>query len=105
MFVGGKPGSCDPGERAEGETGFEIEECVVRSMYRKHGQMSYWKEFARLNSIFLMKMTGTIEHVLELKIGAVRGGKVSVSFRGRRPQLYSNVASETIELTGRCPLE
>ena len=86
-------------------TGFEIKECVVRSMYRKHGQTSYWKEFARLKSIFLMKMTGTIEHVLELKIGAVRGGKVSVSFRGRRSQRYSNVAPEAIELAGRCPLE
>ena len=86
-------------------TGFEIKECIVRSMYREFGQTTAWREFARLKSVFLMKMTGTIEHVLELKIGAVRGGKVSVSFRGRRPQQYSNVPPETIELTGKCPLE
>lgn len=86
-------------------TGFEIKECVVRGMYRDYGETAAWKEFARLKSIFLLKMTGTIEHILELKIGAVRGGKVSVSFRGRRPQHYSNVPPETIELTGKCPLE
>jgi uncharacterized caspase-like protein len=86
-------------------TGFEIKECVVRSMYQVHGQIGDWKEFARLKSIYLMKMTGTVEHVLELKIGAVRGGMVSVSFRGRRPQRYSNVDPETIELEGKCPLE
>ena len=86
-------------------TEFEIKECVVRSMYREYGQTSSWKEFARLKSIFLMKMTGTIEHILELKIGTVRGGSVSVSFRGKRPQHYSNVPPETIELTGKCPLE
>ena len=91
--------------RLLGMTGFEIKECVVRSVYREYGHTTAWKEFARLKSIFLMKMTGTVEHILELKIGAVRGGKVSVSFRGKRPQHYSNVPAETIELAGKCPLE
>lgn len=85
-------------------TGFEIKECVVRSMYQQHGQTSDWTEFARLKSIYLMKMTGTVEHVLELTIGAIRSGMVSVSFRGQRPKRYSNVDPETIELEGKCPL-
>jgi len=86
-------------------TGLEIGECVVRSMYRNYGHTSYWREFARLKSIYLLKMTGTIEHVLELKIGAVRGGNVLVSFRGSRPQRYSNVVPETIAINGQCQLE
>ena len=85
-------------------TGFEIKECIVRSMYQQFGQESHWKEFARLKSIYLLKMTGTIEHVIDFKIGAVRGGHVPVTFRGRRPQHYSNVAPETIEIEGKCPL-
>jgi uncharacterized caspase-like protein len=85
-------------------TGFEIKECIVRSMYQRFGQESHWKEFARLKSIYLLKMTGTIEHVIDFKIGAVRGGQVPVAFRGRRPKHYSNVAPETIEIKGQCPL-
>jgi acylphosphatase len=85
-------------------TGFEIKECVIRSVYHEHATTNAWKEFARLKSIYLMKMTGTIEHVLELNIGVVRGGNVTVFFRGTRPQRYGNVPPETIELTGKCPL-
>ena len=81
-----------------------VRECVIRSVYASHGKNANWKEFARLRAVFLLKATGTVEHVLELKIGAVRGGKVSVSFRGRRPQRYSNVPPEMIEVKGSCPL-
>jgi len=85
-------------------SGFQIKECVVRSVYEQYRQTRSWQEFARLKSIYLMKTMGTIEHVLELKIGPVRSGKVAVSFRGRRPQRYSAVAPAMIELTGTCPL-
>ena len=85
-------------------TGIEIKECIVRSMYQRFGEGSHWKEFARLKSIYLLKMTGTVEHVIDFTIGAVRGGQVPVTFRGRRPQHYSNVAPETIEIEGKCPL-
>jgi hypothetical protein len=81
-----------------------VKECVVGSVYASHGKNANWKEFARLRAVFLLKATGTIEHVLELKIGATRNGKVSVSFRGRRPQQYSDVQPETIEVKGSCPL-
>lgn len=81
-----------------------VKECVIRSVFGSHGRNANWREFARLRSVFLLKATGTVEHVLELKIGAVRGGNVSVRFRGRRPQRYSNVAPETIEVTGVCSL-
>lgn len=86
-------------------TGFEIKECVVRSMYQQYGKTGSWKEFARLKAIHLMKVSGTIEHVIELSIGDVRTGKVPVSFRGRRPQRYTNVAPETIHVEGKCTLD
>lgn len=82
-----------------------VKECVIRGMFNSCGRNSDWKEFARLRSVFLLKATGTVEHILELKIGAVRGGKVSISFRGRRPQRYSSVAPETIEVKGSCSLD
>ena len=86
-------------------TGFEIKECIVRSMYRQHGQSTAWKEFARLKSIYLMKMTGTVAHILKFSIGAISRKRIKVVFRGRRPARYSNVAPETIDISGYCLLE
>lgn len=83
---------------------YATNECVVQSMFRQHGRSSDWKVFARLKSVFLLKITGTVEHVLELAIGAVKGGKVAITFRGRRGQRYSNVPPATIEISGSCPL-
>lgn len=83
---------------------YAINECVVRSIFRQHGRSADWKAFARLKSVFLLKITGTVEHVLELVVGAVNGGKVAITFRGRRGQRYSNVPPATIEINGSCPL-
>lgn len=83
---------------------YAINECVVRSVFKQHGRSADWKVFARLKSVFLLKITGTVEHVLELAIGAVNGGKVAITFRGRRGQRYSNVPPATLEIIGSCPL-
>jgi hypothetical protein len=77
---------------------------AVQEAYLKFGSQPSWKEIARLKSVLLLKMTGTIEHVLDLKIGTPRNGKVCVKFRGRRPRAYSNVEPEVIELNGVCSL-
>ena len=77
--------------------------CPIRDTYKAH-QGKNWKEFAKLQAIYLLKMTGTIEHVLELNIGRIAKGQVPVSFRGRcRPQ-YANQEPTVIEFTGECPL-
>jgi hypothetical protein len=75
----------------------------VRNAYKNHGTL--WKELAKLKAVYLLKVTGTVEHVLELTIGKVSGGKVAVTFRGRRYQEYSNVEPETISVSGQCPLD
>lgn len=83
---------------------FQVNDCVIRSMYGQYGKKPYWRELARLHAIFLLKATGTVHHVLDLTIGPVRGGKAAVTFRGRRRQRYSNQESPLIELSGACPL-
>jgi hypothetical protein len=90
----------------EGSMGrFPVKECVVRSIYKQYGQSTNWKEFARLKSVFVLKTTGTVEHVLELSFGALRGRAVAVKFRGRRAQRYTNAPPVTIEINGKCPLD
>jgi hypothetical protein len=60
---------------------------------------------ARLQATFLLKATGTIDHVLALTIGPVRKGKVAVAFRGRRPPRYTGQEPVQIEVSGTCPVE
>lgn len=88
----------------EGYGDYVVKECVVASVFRSHGQSSDWKDFARLKSVFLLKMTGTVEHVLVLSIGTLRNNKVAIEFQGRRAKKYSNVSPATIEISGSCSL-
>jgi uncharacterized caspase-like protein len=89
----------------EGMGRYPVKECVVRKIYQRFGESSDWNEFARLNSVFMLKMTGTVEHVLELSIGKVQGHKATIKFRGRRGQRYHDKAATTIEISGSCPLD
>lgn len=82
----------------------QVDGCVVQKVYRTHGDSPSWKEMARLKAVFLLKMSNTVEHVIDLKIGAVRGNKVKVTFKGRRPRRYSNEEPITLALEGVCDL-
>jgi hypothetical protein len=81
-----------------------VRECVIRSVFREYGHRSEWKDFARLKSVFALKITDTVEHVLELSLKSVRNKQIEVVFRGRRPKRYSNVPAEMIEINGFCSL-
>ena len=83
---------------------FSVKECPIRSVYAAHGKQREWKELARLLATYYLKASGTVEHILELKIGTVRAGKVAIAFRGRRRQYYSNVEPTVIEVNGQCQL-
>jgi len=77
---------------------YPLRECVIRSIFGSHGKNLNWKSFARLKALFLLKATGTVEHILDLTVGPVRSGTVDVTFRGRRR------AGSTIEVCGSCLL-
>ena len=81
-----------------------LDGCAVKKIYQQLQGQPHWKECARLKAVFLLKVTGTIEHVLELKFGPVRGQKMKVSFRGKRPAQYSNKPAAIIEIEGQCEL-
>jgi hypothetical protein len=82
----------------------QARECVIRSVYASHGKSTSWRELARLQAIFLLKATGTVDHVLDLTIGSVRAGTASVIFRGRRRPRYTEQEPPLIQLSGTCPL-
>jgi hypothetical protein len=84
---------------------FAVRECVIRSMYGRYGKQSSWRELARLQAIFLLKATGTVDHILDLTIGPVRGGKVAVTFRGRRRPRYTGQEPPLVEVSNTCSLQ
>jgi hypothetical protein len=59
---------------------------------------------ARLWSVFQLITSETCEHILELRIGPVKGETVHVKFRGRRRRRYSNVEPYVISVEGDCDL-
>jgi TIR domain-containing protein len=85
-------------------TGYPVKECAIQSIFAKYAKNSSWRELARLQAVFLLKASGTVEHILDLTIGPVRGGKVAVTFRGRRRPEYSS-ESTVIEISNSCPLK
>ncbi len=78
--------------------------CVVRDMYQLLEGGTAWKEKVRLRVVYLLKMTHTVEHIVELKFGAVRNQKVRVTFKGRRPSQYSNEEPVAVQVEGVCTL-
>ncbi len=84
---------------------FQVRECVTRSMYGRYGKRSSWRELTRLQAIFLLKATGTVDHVLALTIGPVREGKVTVTFRGRRRPRYTGQEPPLVEVSNTCSLQ
>ena len=81
----------------------EVRVSPIRSVYAEHGRSSNWKHYARLQVVHTLKVSGTVDHILELKLGSVRSGRLPVSFRGRRDRRGSD-KSTIIELSGTCPL-
>jgi len=59
---------------------------------------------ARLAAVYYLKMSWTVEHILELKLGLIKGNVMSVEFRGRRKSYNINQEPVVIQFQGTCPL-
>jgi hypothetical protein len=59
---------------------------------------------ARLVAVYYLKMSWTVEDILELKLGLIEGNVMSVQFCGKRKSPYINQESAVIQFKGNCPL-
>jgi len=83
-----------------------ISECPMPTLFsRAKRDPHIFLSVARLQAIFLLKCSGTIEHVLQLTLGPIRNGKMHVRFRGKRRKVYVNQDATQIELEGECLLD
>lgn len=59
---------------------------------------------ARLAAVYHLKITNTIEHILELKLGLIKNQTMSVRFRGQRKNFSLDREPYLIEVKGSCQL-
>lgn len=82
-----------------------VESSPLPKLYTVLGDRpEYFMAAARLLAILWLKLSGTIEHVLELSLNLEGAGTLVVSFRGRRARVYGNVDPPVIAIEGRCTL-
>ena len=98
FFIGG-------GGSSYHETGLQIPKSPIPMLYQPFGQTNgRFEKFARLISVLYLKLSNTVEDVLELDFELLNSRKLQVRFKGRRPQRYTNVKPAIIEVDGICLL-
>ena len=77
----------------------------IPQLHRQFGQTpERFKKFVRLISILHLKLSNTVENVLQLDLELLGTTQLQVRFKGIRPKLYSNVPLSIIEFEGICSL-
>ena len=88
-----------------GGNGFQISASSIPSLYRSFGQTGKrFEKFARLTSVLQLKLSNTVEEILQLDLKLLNAEELQVGFRGRRARRYTNVEPSIIEFNGVCPL-
>ncbi|MDZ8264407.1 toll/interleukin-1 receptor domain-containing protein [Nostoc sp. ChiQUE01b] len=83
----------------------KIEKCIFLDLWRSlNKKIQVFLIHARLLAIYYLKMTFTVEHILELKLTLINNNMLSVQFRGQRKQFYANQEPALIEVKGNCLL-
>ena len=63
-----------------------------------------FKKFARLISVLYLKLSGTVEDILQLDVELLNSAALKVKFKGRRSQFDINEEPMLLEFEGNCPL-
>ena len=85
--------------------GLQIQESPILDIYRSFGQtVERFKKFARLTSVLYLKLSNTVEEILELDLEFLGPKQLQISFKGRHRRIYTNVESSILEVNGICPL-
>ena len=98
FFIGG-------GGSSYHETGLQIPKSPIPMLYQSFGQTNgRFEKFARLISVLYLKLSNTVEDVLELDLELLSPEELQVRFKGRRPQRSTNVEPSIIKVDGICQL-
>ena len=77
----------------------------IPELYRHFGNTpEKFKRFARLISVLYLKLSNTVEDILQLDVELLNSAALKVKFKGRRTQLDVNKDPALLEFEGSCPL-
>jgi hypothetical protein len=68
------------------------------------GDPTEFLEVARLTMVYMLKVSGVFEHILELSVGPLSGNSVHVRCRGKRRAFFMNVPAKEVVIDGDCAL-
>ena len=87
------------------ELGLPVTASPIPQLYRQFGQnLERFEKFARLISILFLKLSNTVENVLQLDLELLGPTQLQVRFKGIRPRFSSNIDPSTLEFEGICSL-
>ena len=88
-----------------GTNGFQISASPIPSLYRFIGKsQGQFEKFARLTSILYLKLSNTVEEILQFDLKLLNSNQVAVKFKGRRRKRFTNIEPYTFEVNGICQL-
>ena len=85
--------------------GFQIPKSAIPFLYRSVGQtVGKFEKFARLISVLHLKLSNTVEDVLQLDLKLLNPEELQIRFKGRCPWQGIGVEPPIIEVNGICRL-
>ena len=88
-----------------GGNGFQISASPIPSLYHFIGKsQGQFEKFARLTSILYLKLSNTVEEILQFELKLLNSNQVGVKFKGRRHKRYINKEPHEFEVNGTCQL-
>ncbi|MFN2397825.1 MAG: SEFIR domain-containing protein [Gemmatimonadaceae bacterium] len=87
-------------------TELSVEGSPLPALFRTMGNRdaARFTAAARLVAVLWLRLTGTVEHVLELEMRSKSKASLTVRFRGQRARLYTNREPVEISVEGTCEL-
>lgn len=88
-----------------GRNGFQISASPIPSVYRSVGQTGErFERFARLTSVLQLKLSNTVEEILQFDLKLLNPNQVEVKFKGRRRKRAVNEPPYIFQVNGTCQL-
>ncbi|MDE0424649.1 MAG: TIR domain-containing protein [Candidatus Poribacteria bacterium] len=88
-----------------GTNGFQVSASPIPPLYRSIGKsQGQFEKFARLTSVLYLKLSNTVEEILQFDLRLLNANQVEVKFKGRRHKRFTNEPPYIFEVNGTCQL-
>ena len=88
-----------------GGNGFQISASPIPPLYRFIGKsQGQFEKFARLTSILYLKLSNTVEEILQFDLKLLNSEQVEIKFKGCRHKRFTNIEPYIFQVNGTCQL-